>query len=494
MRSRESEMSMSSPVHSRRKLIQGALAVAAVAFNPLSRSWSATAEAGTVRVPDFDGQLLLDAGTRAVAAEDFGHIVHRTPWAVLVPGSVQDIVKAVRFARAQCLKVAGARGIGESHSTHGQAQVEGGIVIDMSALDTIHEIGATSVWVEAGVRWNAVLQATVPQGKSPPTLTDYIDLSVGGTLSVGGIGGQVFRYGLQVDNVLEMDVVTGRGELVRCSPTVQKPLFDAVRGGLGQFGIIVRARLKLVAVPPRARTYTATYTDLNRFLADQLLLIDSGRFDYVEGSVSIANGGRSYQLEAVKYFKPSAPPNDAALLAGLGYQSGTLQVVDTSYYDFTNRLAPLIAFLQSSGLWEYPHPWLDMFVPGAVAGPFVKRILDQTPEAEVGGGPILLYPFRLDKLTAPFVRVPPGKHAFLFSLLRTAVPPTDANVAALVAKNLLFVDQLMQVGGRRYAIGSAPPSPRGWREHFEPLWPAFQASKAAFDPDNVLTPGQRIFL
>jgi cytokinin dehydrogenase len=484
---------MSSPVHSRRKLLQGALAVAAVAFNPLSRSWAATAEPGALYVPAFDGQLLLDAGTRAAAADDFGHIVHRTPWAVLVPGSVEDIVKVVCFARAHHLKVAAARGIGESHSTHGQSQVESGIVIDMSALSTIYEIGASSVWVEAGVRWNELLQATVPLGKSPPTLTDYIDLSVGGTLSVGGIGGQVFRYGLQVDNVLELDVVTGRGELVRCSPSVQRQLFDAVRGGLGQFGIIVRAKIRLVAVPPKARTYTATYMDLSRFLADQLFLIDSGRFDYVEGSVSLANGGRSYQLEAVKYFRPFAEPNNAALLEGLAYQPGTLQVVDTSYYDFTNRLAPLIAFLQSSGLWEYPHPWLDMFVPGQAAASFVKQVLDQTPEAELGGGPILLYPFRLDKLTAPFVRVPTGRHAFLFSLLRTAVPPTEANVAALVAKNLQLVDQLTAVGGKRYAIGSAPPSPAGWREYFEPLWSEFRAAKATFDPDNILTPGQRIF-
>ena len=67
--------------------------------------------------------------------------------------------------------------------------------------------------VDAGVRWIELLQATVPQGKSPPTLTDFIELSIGGTLSVGGIGGQAFRWGLQVDNVLELEVITGRGEL-----------------------------------------------------------------------------------------------------------------------------------------------------------------------------------------------------------------------------------------------------------------------------------------
>ena len=50
------------------------------------------------------------AGLRAslaAAADDFGHIIHRTPMAVLKAGSVNDIVKAVNFARANGLKVAG---------------------------------------------------------------------------------------------------------------------------------------------------------------------------------------------------------------------------------------------------------------------------------------------------------------------------------------------------------------------------------------------------
>lgn len=99
------------------------------------------------------------------------------------------------------------------------------------------------------------------RGKSPPTLTDYIDLSIGGTLSVGGIGGQVFAHGLQVDNVLELQVVTGKGKLVTCSPTHRKKLFNSVRAGLGQFGIIVRARVRLVDVPSTVRVYTAFYTE-----------------------------------------------------------------------------------------------------------------------------------------------------------------------------------------------------------------------------------------
>ncbi len=65
--------------------------------------------------------------------------------------------------------------------------------------------------VDAGAKWSEVLAATLPQGKTPPVLCDYLELSVGGTIVVGGVGGTTSRYGVQADNVLEMDVVTGKG-------------------------------------------------------------------------------------------------------------------------------------------------------------------------------------------------------------------------------------------------------------------------------------------
>ncbi|ATB32986.1 FAD-binding protein [Melittangium boletus] len=485
---------MSNPILPRRTVFRGALLAAAAAFNPVGRSWASETRPGFISPPPLDGQLLLDDAARTAAAEDYGHIVHHRPWAVLVPGSVNDIVKMVRFARSHGLRIAGSSALGDSHSTQGQAQVAAGIVIDMSALSTLHSIDATSAWVDAGVQWLQLLNATVLQGKSPPTLTDYLELSIGGTLSVGGIGGQAFRSGLQVDNVLELEVVTGRGDLVRCSPTSHKMLFDSVRGGLGQFGIIVRARIRLVAVPSHARTYTALYNSLPAFLADQKSLTDDGRFDYVEGSVvTAADGSRSFQLETVRYFDPRAPPDDAALLAGLAFQPGTARATDTSYFDFVNRLAPLVAFLKAQGLWSLPHPWLNVFVPQARAATFVQYVLDNTPPEEIGEDPVLLYAFRPSRLTAPFVRVPLGSHAFLFSLLRTANPGTPGNVAALLAKNQLFLDKLKQLGGKAYPISSGPRTPAEWRQHFGVRWPWFAIAKRAFDPDNVLTPGQGIF-
>jgi cytokinin dehydrogenase len=244
---------------SRRTFLRGSVAAAAVAvvgFDTGRRSWVRAAQLARGQFalaegfPSFDGSLLTDGASLAAAADDFGQLVHRQPTAVLKPGSVNDVVEMVRFARRNGIKVA-ARGQG--HSTQGQSQVEAGVVVDMSTLAAIHEVNPADALVDGGVRWIDLLQQTVPQGLTPPTLVDFLELSVGGTLSLGGIGSQSFRYGPQVDNVLELRVVTGEGELVSCSPSHNRDLFEAARSGLGQFGLIVGARVRLVPAPPSAR-------------------------------------------------------------------------------------------------------------------------------------------------------------------------------------------------------------------------------------------------
>jgi FAD/FMN-containing dehydrogenase len=169
---------------------------------------------------------------------------------VLEPASVDDIVRLIDFAGRHGISVA-ARGQG--HAAFGQSQVRGGVVIDMARLARVHSVGRMSVDVDAGVTWRALLDKTLSRGLVPPTLTDYQDLSVGGTLCVGGIDGAAFRFGAQVDNVFALDVVTGAGHRVRCSRTRSPRLFDAVLAGRGQCGVITRAVLRLIAAAPAVR-------------------------------------------------------------------------------------------------------------------------------------------------------------------------------------------------------------------------------------------------
>jgi len=484
---------------SRRTFLRGTLAGAIVVagFDTGLRSWVSAAElehrasALAEDFPDFDGVLLLDDASRAAAADDFGHLVHRQPVAVLKPGSVNDVVKLVRFARRNDIQVA-ARG--QAHSTQGQAQVEAGVVVDMATLTTVHEINATNALVDGGTRWLDLLAQTVPLGLTPPTLVDFLELTIGGTLSLGGIGSQAFRHGAQVDNVLALDVVTGEGELVSCSATQNVALFEAARSGLGQFGLIVRARVRLITAPPNARLYQAFYSSLPAFLSDLEKLIDDGRFDTVQGfAVPDGAGSWLYQLETTKYFSPGGEPDDAGLLSGLAFNPGTQTAQDMTYFDYLNRLAPLIAFLRQIGAWALPHPWVNLFVPAANAQTLIGETLATLTVDDVGQGPILIYPFNRELFRTPFFRVPDSRHFFVFSLLRNAVPPTPERTAELVAANRTLFERATSLGGKRYPFDSVPMTRQDWQQHYEPLWGAFVSAKRHFDPDAILTPGQGIF-
>ncbi|MBD0265578.1 MAG: FAD-binding protein, partial [Tolypothrix sp. Co-bin9] len=163
---------------SRRVVLQGLIGSAIViGFDVINRSWVTSASATSLfeSLPPLDGVLYTDNTKLAAATDDFGHIVHRQPIAVLEPGSIEDIIRIIQFVRTYKIKIA-ARGQG--HSSYGQSQVEAGVVINMSTLNKIHSIGADRAIVEAGVVWSQLLQQTLEQKLTPPVLTDYIELSI----------------------------------------------------------------------------------------------------------------------------------------------------------------------------------------------------------------------------------------------------------------------------------------------------------------------------
>lgn len=203
-------------------------------------------------IPDLAGRLDLDDASLDWASRDYGDLVHHRPLAVLRPGSPDDIVSILAFAKNHALPVVPRA---EGHSTAGQAQAPNGIVIDMTSHNQIHEVSRGRMVVDAGARWSQVVRAALPQGVTPPVLTDYLELSVGGTLSVGGVGGTSHHHGALTDNALELDVITPDGTFLTCSTEQHRDVFNAVRAGRGRNGVIVRATIRLVEAPTRTRKY-----------------------------------------------------------------------------------------------------------------------------------------------------------------------------------------------------------------------------------------------
>mgnify|MGYP000364082030 CR=1 FL=1 len=482
---------------SRRQFVAGLGASAIVlGFDPLSRSWLTEASAATFdHVPSLDGMLVTDPTSLAGYAVDAGNIVHNTPVAVLLPGSVKDIQKMVRFCARRGIEVA-ARGQG--HATFGQSQVAGGLVIDMSTLNEIHSILPTGADVDAGVKWNDLLTTSVPLGLTPPVLTGYLGLSIGGTLSVGGISSTNER-GAQVDHVQELEVVTGEGQLKRCSRHHNRDLFEACLAGLGQFGIITRATIDMTPAPALVRVYQINYSDNAAFFADMRALLDRGELDdvYLFG-VADGAGGWIYQLNLGKFYNPGSEPNDAVLLRDLSVAPAAAVIQDAPFVNYALRVDVAIDFFRSIGLWNgVLHPWFDVWLPDSTVEEYVGDVLPTLTPEDVGPtGFLLLFPQRNSKLRQKFLRVPEcDEWVFLFDILTAnAVPgPDPAFEARMLARNRALFEQARELGGTRYPIGALEFDHSDWVEQYGDDWQEFKALKRRFDPQRILAPGQGIF-
>ncbi|MGW6928439.1 FAD-binding protein [Lentzea sp. NPDC054927] len=394
-------------------------------------------------MPALTGSLDIDENALAWAAHDYGDTVHHLPTAVLRPADAADISAVIKHAGEHDFAVVPR---GQGHSTSGQAQAPGGVVIDMTALSAVREVGPDRVVVDAGAKWSDVLRATLPHGLTPPVLTDYLELTVGGTLSVGGLGGASHHHGAQTDNVLSLDVVTPTGDVVTCSPSSNRAVFDAVRAGRGRNGVITRASLRLVQAPETVAWHKLHYDTIGQLVADQRQLVTTGEFDYVEGQLKIREGEHVAELEAVTFTGTSSGSGD---LSGMSFREAETQAV--TYWDFVDRLAPGEPVLREVGLWDSPHPWCNLLVPSAAAEDLLHHA-DRELGADLYSdfGLVLAYPLRTDRITTPLIRLPGDDLVFLVAALRYAPAASPQVLTAMHEANDRLIGETLAAGGTLY--------------------------------------------
>jgi cytokinin dehydrogenase len=420
----------------------------------------------------LEGPILTEDLALNRAADDYGHILHHQPLAVIQPHSVEDLQKAIRYARKRGLYIAPR---GQGHSTYGQAQANGGIVLDMSYLSRIRAIDHESAWIEGGCTWTALVERSISEGLTPPTLTDYLGLSVGGTLSVGGVGGASFRHGTQTDNVLELEVVTGAGDFMHCSKTTNSELFDAMRAGLGQCGVIVSSRIRLVPAPAEVRILECVYADARSLMQTQLALAQSDAVDYLDGTIMAdgAGGQRCVLSIAVTSGADFDPPT-----------SGLLEVTrrDCTYLEFAHRVQAYVNHLIQSGLWDIPHPWLDLFLPASSSVEFVSKAIEDLTEPHLGM--VLTYVLCRSRCHTPLMALPDEEWIFLVDVLRNS---SREHVDTYLARNTALCTEAAELGAGVYPIGAMPSL--DWGKLF-PAKDRLASDKRRFDPDSIMTPGQ----
>lgn len=449
----------------------------------------------------FDSQDLSDHRT------DFGRMADRLPGAIARCRNAQEVAEVIRYCREHAVPVVPR---GQGHTQSGQSTTLGGVVIDTAEMTRILDIDAENLTatVEAGVVWRELVVQSTAQNLVPPVLTNNLGVTISGTLSMAGLGVASFRYGSQADNALELEVVTGAGDIVTCSHGENRELFDMVRCGLGQVGIITRAKIRLRRCLPLVRNYTLVYDDLGKFMADSLKIMDPAKpsFHTLGGICSPAPlGFRSigeglelgvgvqgfahwvFPMFLTVEFEEGAEPDDAALLAGLQYHRHA-HTEDVTQIEFCRRMEPMFELWHRSGYWDMAHPWMETVLPWGQAQEYIETVLANLPPAALGpGGHVLLWPSRTEASEVPLFKYPEGEVVLGWGILG-CVPES------LLAEGLAKLDMASELsiyyGGKRYLSGYITfDTVEKWEAHYGEAWPRLVAAKKQYDPDGILAPG-----
>jgi FAD/FMN-containing dehydrogenase len=208
-------------------------------------------------------------------------MIDRRPGAVARCRGASDVISAVRLARDNGLLVA-VRGGG--HNIAGNAVCEGGLLIDLSPMRSVHvDSKERTARVEPGVTLGEFDKETQSFGLATPLGINSTTGVAGLTLG-GGFGWLSRRFGLTADNLSSADVVTADGELRHASTAENPDLFWAIRGGGGNFGVVTSFEFKLHPVGPelvsglivhpfaRARELLAGYRQIASVAPDELTI------------------------------------------------------------------------------------------------------------------------------------------------------------------------------------------------------------------------------
>ena len=194
---------------------------------------------GSVLVPDDPGY--------EEARQVWNAMIDRWPALIVQCVQADDVPPVIRFARKNGLELS-IRGAG--HNIAGNALCDNGVTIDFSRMKNVRvDAGKRRAYVEPGATLANLDEAVQAQGLATPVGINSTTGIAGLTLG-GGFGWLTRKYGMTIDNLVSVDMITADGKKIRAGENENGDLFWAIRGGGGNFGVVTQFEFQLFPLGP----------------------------------------------------------------------------------------------------------------------------------------------------------------------------------------------------------------------------------------------------
>lgn len=257
------------------------------------------------------------------------------------PSAEAGVRAVLELARDRGVPVV-ARGGGLSYGD--AALLPEAIVLDLSRMRRIlaWDPERGEIDVEPGVTFQQLWRFALGDGWWPPVVTGTMFPTMGGALAVNAHGKNNWERGTLGEHCTELDVLLPSGEALTVSPDTDEDLFHAVVGGIGQLGIVTRARLKLL------RAHSGLLDVLAVSAPDLETMLESaerakGSWEYVVGWIDAFAGGRRLGRGLLHFARHPRPGDDPAPAQSLRTESQDLP-------------ADVMGVVPASSLWRFLKP------------------------------------------------------------------------------------------------------------------------------------------
>jgi FAD/FMN-containing dehydrogenase len=447
------------------------------------------ADAATELAATFTGQLLrsTDAGYDEARRVHNG-LVDKRPALIARCRGTADVAEALRLADSLGLELA-VRGGG--HNVAGRATIDGGVMVDLAPMKGIDvDPRSGSVKAQGGVTWRELNRETQLHGLA---VTGGVVSSTGiaGLTLGGGLGWLMGKYGLALDNLRSVEMITADGKILRASADEEAELFWAVRGGGGNFGVVTSFEYQLHPVGPcvtgglilhpmdRARELLLLYREETRAPADEHTLF---------ATLTHAPDGTATQVAALVTCHCGAPADaDKAMRPLRQLGAPMLDAVGPIPYC---RLNSMLDAGYPKGALNY---WKSHFI-AELSNAAIDTMIDCFERCPTSMGQLLLEHIhgKATRIAVDETAFPHRREGYNFLVLAQWMQPADTSRCIAWARETFASMRPFFASGRYVNYldddEAGDPIPAAYGTNYRRL----QRIKAKYDPRNLFRMNQNI--